>query len=57
MAYGAVILAAVAVRVATDLVITTRWMHLAIAGTLGVVVLGLWAWKWIALFFRFPART
>lgn len=57
LAYGAVLVLAVAVRVASDMVITSRWLHLAIAASLGVAVLGLWAWKFLPLFFRFPGRT
>lgn len=57
LAYGAVLVLAVAVRVAGDLVITTRWLHLAIAALLGMAVLGLWAWKFLPLHFRFPGRA
>jgi hypothetical protein len=56
-AYGAILVLAIAVRVATDIWITSRWLHLAIAAGLGLAVLGLWAWKFLPLFFRFPGRA
>lgn len=56
MAYGAIILVAVAVRVSTDLWIDSRWLHLAIAGSLGLAVLGVWSWKYFPLFFKLPGR-
>lgn len=57
VAYGAILVLALAVRVATDIWITTRWLHLAIAAGLGLAVLGIWAWKFLPLFFRLPGRA
>lgn len=56
LVYGALILAAMAVRVTTDIWITSRWLHMALAGSLGLAVLGLWAWKYFSVIFRFPGR-
>ena len=56
LVYGAIIVLAVVLRVSTDIFIESRWLHLAIAGALCLVVLGLWAWKFLPLFFRFPGR-
>lgn len=56
VAYGALIVAALIMRVSTDLWTTSRWLHLAVAGALGIAALVLWAWKYFPLFFRIPGR-
>lgn len=56
-AFGSVIVVALILRVSTDIFITSRWLHLAIAGALGLIVLGLWAWTYFPLFFRFPGQV
>lgn len=54
LAYGALLVLALLVRVATDLFISSRWLHLALAAALGLAVLGIWSWKYAPLFFRRP---
>jgi hypothetical protein len=56
VAYGSILLLALAVRVATDLFIETRWMHLAVAAALGIAAIGVWSWRYAPLFFRRPGR-
>src|SRR5690606_28515257 len=56
VAYVALIVAALIMRVSPDLWTTSRWLHLAVAGALGIAALVLWAWKYFPLFFRIPGR-
>lgn len=56
LGYGALVVGAAMVRVATDLWISSRSLHLAFAAFLGLAVLLLWAWNHGSLLLRFPGR-
>ncbi len=54
--YGMLIVLAMMSRIATDIWPRGHWMHLAIAATLAITAMGIWAKIYFPLLLKFPGR-